>query len=207
MLEVDVDVGRLVALGRDETLKQKIEARGIDLGDAETKAYRRIGRRSAPLTENAARAREAHDVVHGEEIGRVVELANQGEFMRERRAHVVGNAVGIARARADLRERLKRGLRVRIALAQFLRIAVRKLVEAEGEPVEEARGLFNGCGRLGEEARHFARVLQMPLGVGLNQTPRRLQRHALADAGEHVGERAPLGNMHQHIVGGEQRRA
>ena len=29
----------------------------------------------------------------------------------------------------------------------------------------------------------------------------------LADAGEHVGEFAPLGRMHQHIVGREQGRA
>ena len=33
VLEVDVDVGRLVALGRDEALEQKIELGGIDLGD------------------------------------------------------------------------------------------------------------------------------------------------------------------------------
>ena len=82
VLEVDVDVGRLVALGRDEALEQKIEARRIDLGDPEAIADRGIGRRAAALAQNAARAREAHDVVHGEEIGRVVERGDQRELVR-----------------------------------------------------------------------------------------------------------------------------
>ena len=47
----------------------------------------------------------------------------------------------------------------------------------------------------------------MPLGVGLGQAPRGLERRAFADAGEDVGERAPLGRMHQRVVGRDQRRA
>ena len=47
----------------------------------------------------------------------------------------------------------------------------------------------------------------MPLGVGLSQAPRGLERRAFADAGEDVGERAPLGRMHQRVVGRDQRRA
>jgi hypothetical protein len=44
VLEVDVDVRRLIALGRDEALEQKIETRRIDLGDPEAVADRGIGR-------------------------------------------------------------------------------------------------------------------------------------------------------------------
>ena len=44
-------------------------------GDAEAIADGRVGRRAAALAEDVARPREAHDVVDGEEIGRVVELA------------------------------------------------------------------------------------------------------------------------------------
>ena len=112
VLEVDVDVGRLVALGRDEALEQKIEARRIDLGDPEAEADRGIGRRAAALAEDAARAREAHDVVHGEKIGRVVERGDQREFMGQRLARPLRNALGIARARARLGEGLERGLGV-----------------------------------------------------------------------------------------------
>ncbi len=35
MLEIDVDVGRLAALGGDEALEQEVDPRRIDRGDAE----------------------------------------------------------------------------------------------------------------------------------------------------------------------------
>jgi hypothetical protein len=38
MLEIDVDVWRLVAFGRDETFEQKIMLRRIDFRDAKAKA-------------------------------------------------------------------------------------------------------------------------------------------------------------------------
>ena len=44
MLEIDVDVGRLVARRRNETLEQKIVLGGIDLRNAKTKADDGIGR-------------------------------------------------------------------------------------------------------------------------------------------------------------------
>ena len=47
----------------------------------------------------------------------------------------------------------------------------------------------------------------MALGVGLGQAPRRLERRSFADAGDDVGERAPLGGMHQRVVGRDKRRA
>ena len=53
VLEVDVDVGRLVALLRDEALEQHAHPRRIDLGDAERVADRRVGRRAAALAEDA----------------------------------------------------------------------------------------------------------------------------------------------------------
>jgi len=49
VLEIDVDVRRLVAFGRDEALEQEIEARRIDLGDPEAEANRGIGGRATAL--------------------------------------------------------------------------------------------------------------------------------------------------------------
>ena len=134
VLEIDVDVGRLVALGRDEALEQKIEARRIDLGDAEAIADGGIGRRAAALAEDSSRAREAHDVVHGEKIGRVVERGDQREFVRERFARALRNALGIARPGACLGEGFERLLRRRIAFAQLFRVAMGQFVEAELRP-------------------------------------------------------------------------
>ena len=81
MLEIDVDVGRLVALARDETLEQHAHARRIDFGDAERIAHRGVRRRTAALAEDVRAAREAHDVVHGEEVRLVVEFGDQREFV------------------------------------------------------------------------------------------------------------------------------
>ena len=47
----------------------------VDRGDAEAVADHGIGRRAAPLAEDVARAGIVDDVVDGQEIGRVVELA------------------------------------------------------------------------------------------------------------------------------------
>ena len=100
VLEIDVDVGRLVALGRDEALEQEIEARRVDLGDPEAEADGGIGRRAAALAEDSARAGEAHDVVHGEEIGRVVERGDEGELVgRAPRARARGRRRDSAPAR------------------------------------------------------------------------------------------------------------
>ena len=58
VLEVDVDVGRLVALLREEALEQQFLLRRIDLGDAQGVAHGRVGRRAASLAEDAPAARE-----------------------------------------------------------------------------------------------------------------------------------------------------
>jgi hypothetical protein len=52
MLEIDVDVGWLLPLDRDEAREKQFVPRRIDLGDAEAKTDRRIGCRAAPLGEN-----------------------------------------------------------------------------------------------------------------------------------------------------------
>ena len=58
VLEIDIDVGRLVARGADEALEQDVDAGRVDRGDAEAVADDRIGRRAAPLAQDAAAARE-----------------------------------------------------------------------------------------------------------------------------------------------------
>ena len=54
MLEIDVDVGRLAALGRDEALEQHIDAGRIDGGDAKAEAHRAVGGRAAALAQDVA---------------------------------------------------------------------------------------------------------------------------------------------------------
>ncbi len=81
MLEIDVDIRRLVALGRDEALEQQIDLAGIDGSDAEAVADRGVGGRAPALTQDFLPAGIAHDVMHRQEIGRVAELPDQFQLM------------------------------------------------------------------------------------------------------------------------------
>ena len=98
VLEVDVDVGRLAPFGGDEALEQQVDFLGIDLGDAEAITDHGVGRRPAALAQDAFRARKPHDVVDGQEVGRVFELGGDGELLVERFAHMRLHAVRIAAA-------------------------------------------------------------------------------------------------------------
>ena len=84
VLEIDVDVRRFAPFRRNEALEQKIGAIGIDLGDAEAEAYRRIGGRAAALAQDLLRAGVANDVMHGEKIRRVAQLRDQRQFVLNR---------------------------------------------------------------------------------------------------------------------------
>ena len=86
VLEIDVDVGRLAAILGDEALEQQAAFARVDVGDAQAVADRRVRRRAAALAEDVLAARIADDVMHGEEVGRVIELR------RSAPAHARGSA-------------------------------------------------------------------------------------------------------------------
>jgi hypothetical protein len=64
MLEIDVDVGRLVAVLGNEALEQQAMLDRVDRGDAEDVADHRIGRRAAALAQDALAAGISDDRVH-----------------------------------------------------------------------------------------------------------------------------------------------
>ena len=205
VLEVDVDVGRLLALGRDETLEQKVEALRIDRGDAEAIADRGIGRRAPALAEDAFALREAHEVVHGQKIGRVAELLDQQELVLEQLCHFGRRALGIAlgdtlkgQPREVLLDREPRRRRIdRIVISQFVQgktAGLDDLERARERPLMTA-----------EQAQGLGRRLQMALGVGLEPEARPVDRRMLADAGQHVLQGPALGDVVEHVAGRDQR--
>ena len=100
VLEIDVDVRRLVAFGADEALEQQVVALGVDAGDAQHVTDRRIGRRAATLAQDVLAAGIADDGIDRQEVGRIAELADQPQFVVEDladfRRHAVGEALGRA---------------------------------------------------------------------------------------------------------------
>ena len=183
MLEIDVDVGRLVALGGNEALEEQIVFCGIDLGDPQTKADDGIGRRAAPLRENSLFARKAHDVMHGEEIGGVFQFRNELEFAFEQRRYMTGNALRIAPLRAFAGKGSERLLLARKALAQFARIFVGEVGETKIELIDKTRAFLDRLRRRVKEPRHFLGAFQMPFGVGGDEKACFVERRLFADAG------------------------
>ncbi len=131
MLEIDVDIGRLAARRADEALEEDVDAGGIDRGDAEAIAHHRIGRRTAALAEDRARAGEADDVVDGEEIAREIELLDQLQFVRDQLADVIGNTAGKLLGRAVPGQLREARLRRHALRHRLFRVFVAQFVEAE----------------------------------------------------------------------------
>jgi hypothetical protein len=75
MLEIDIDVGRLLALRGDEAGEQKVMLGRVHRGDAKHVADGGVGRRATSLAQNALVLRDPHDLVDGEKVGRVIKLS------------------------------------------------------------------------------------------------------------------------------------
>ena len=180
---------------------------GIDLGDAEAEADRGVRRRAAALAEDAARLRVAHDVVDGEEVGRVAEPGDQLELVLDLGAHLVRHAARIAPCGALPGQLLEVLLHAQACGRRVDRVVVAQLVEgkaAGGDDLEAARERLRMAP---EQAQDLGRRLQMALGVGCEAQARAIDRRVLADAGQHVLERPALGDVIEDVAGREQRRA
>ena len=99
----------------------------------------------------------------------------------------------------------QRVLRAGEAFDRFVGIFVAQFVEREGELIGECQRLLDGLRRVAEQPRHFVRRLQEALGIGGELAPGAVDGDLLADAGEHVGERAAVGVMEMHVVDRDQR--
>ncbi len=207
MLEIDVDVGRLVALAADEALEQEIEPRRIDRGDAEAIADRRIRRRAAALAQDAELPRLAHDVVDGEEIRRIAKLRDELQFARNLAAHRLRHAGGIALGGAFPAQPLEPGLRRRAVGRGLVGVFVAQLVEIEaaafGDLDAGAYGLRMGA----KQPRHLLGRLQVALGIGGEAKARLGDGAAFADAGHDVLQASPLRRVVEHVVGSNQPQA
>ena len=80
-LDVDVDVGRTVALGRQEPLEQQPERHRVGVGDPEGEAHRRVGRRPPPLAVDVGPAAELDDVPHDQEVPGEAELLDHVQLV------------------------------------------------------------------------------------------------------------------------------
>src|SRR5690606_2920057 len=97
--DVEIDVGRLGALAREEALEEQIHPHGVDGGDAQAVTDGRVRRRATPLAEDARLFAVADDLVHRQEIAAVVELFDERQLRLELRLDVRGDALRVTSAR------------------------------------------------------------------------------------------------------------
>ncbi|MNK76855.1 hypothetical protein D3C87_964330 [compost metagenome] len=203
VFEIDVDVRGLVAFFGDEALEQQFHVAGVDLGHAQHVAHRRIGGRAAALAQDLLAARVAHDIVHGEEVGLVLFLVDQGEFVLDLRALFVRGTCAPAPSHALFHQRAQPAGRVVPGRDQFARVGVLQLLEVEPAACGDAHGF-------GQQRRWVQRCQRlagsdMPLAVG-KQPPAGIGDGAVvADRGEGVLQGAAPAHVHVHIAAGHQR--
>ncbi len=235
MLEIDIDVGRLVARGANEALEQDVDAGRVDRRDAEAVTDDRIGGRAAPLAQDAALPCETHDVVDGQEIAGVVEPLDQLQLVLDQMADLVRNTssfvipakAGIQGSRVRtvaLDHRFSGGDGRAKALSSALprkffevllwRTAVRdhllgvfiaQFVEAEVAAFDDFEAALDRILTAAKQPRHLLRPFQMALGIGGEAIAGLPDRASFADTGQHVLQRAPLGQMVEHVVDRDER--
>ena len=203
VLEVHVDVGGLVALARDEALEQHRHARRVHLGDAERVAGGGVRRRTASLAQDAAPARELDEVVHGQEIALVAELADQREFtldeLPDRRRRPRGPASH--RARLDQAAQVRR--RRRACRHDLLRILVAKLVERETAAPGDVPRRVDQRARVQrlDALERAQRALPVRVQRAAGTRDRRLQAYR----GQEILERPAAALVHVHVAGRDRR--
>ena len=207
MLEIDVDVGRLLAFLGDEALEEKVDGVGIDVGDAEAVADRGIGSRAAALAEDrlVAGAGEIHDVVDGEEVGGDGQPFDERELMDDGGPDLSRNAFGITLGGSLPGEGLEMLLGRRADRDGFVGIFVAKLVEGKAAGVGDRERAGHGLLMALEEAQHLGGRLQMALGIGLEAVAGRGDGAFLANAGEDILQGTAVGMVIEDVVGGDER--
>jgi len=204
MLEVDVDIRRLVAFGRDEAIEQQRRFLRIHLGNPETIADGGIGGRSSPLAEDAFRAGKADDAMDGEEIGLVAFFADQVQLVFQEVGDLLRNTLREPPGRTLIGQPAQRQSR-RLAADGLVGILMAEFVEGKIEPAEELRRRGDRL-RIGtKKPGHFPGFLQMPFGMGLQPEAGIGHRHMFANGRDHVGERLALRRVIEGIIAGDQR--
>ena len=97
--QIEIDVGPLAALFRQEPLEQQIHPDRIDRGDPEAVADGAVGGRAAPLHEDVLLPAEIDDVPDDEEVAGEIELLDEIQLARDLRAARDRETAGSARAR------------------------------------------------------------------------------------------------------------
>ena len=205
VLEVDVDVRRLAPLLRHEAFEEEIAPGRIDGGDPEHVAHRGVGGRPPPLGEDPARAREADEVVHGEEVGCVTEPGDDPELALDLDLYPGGDPGTVTFDRPLAHRPLQPDHGGASVRTRLVRIVEAELVEGEVDLPRNVQGRPHRLGTVPEEMGHLGRRLEPALGILEQVETHLVDAPPGAKTGEHVGDGTPARLVHEDRVGRDER--
>ena len=187
--------GSLPFLG-DEALEQQIDLGRIDRGDAEHVADRGIGRRAAPLTQDASGCAHSGRCRGRSESNAHSSSSSISASSLRKRGFAASRSTpsGKCRVSAFPGQILKMLLRGLARRHRLVRILVLQLIERRSVMRSAKRTVSRDrFGIIAKQPHHLRRRLQMPLGIGFQPRPASSMVRLLADAGDHVLQDAALG--------------
>ncbi len=205
-VEVDVDVGLLVAQARQEALERQPVVDRVDRGDVEQVADGRVGGGAAPLAEDAAAAREGDDVVHDEEVAGEVLLLDHRELVLDALPILVRQVRVLARHRApdQLAQPRHRGVPLGHLLLRQSRLGA---AQREGELFREFDATLDGAGVAREPRLHLVPRAQVRAARGGKPAVELVKAALRAHGGDRGRESAILGTGVVHVAGRHDRQA
>ena len=175
----------------------------VDSGDTERVAHGAVGRRAPPLHQDVVGAAVLDDVIHDEEVAGEVEAPDDLQLVGDLAARLAGErSLTVARACPLLGQRAQVLVRGLAGGQRIVGEAIADVLEREGQAHGQLAGIRDGLGEIGEEARHLQAGLEAALVVQRQETAGGVERGLLADAGQHVGQRASAGPRGEVIVTG-----
>ncbi len=205
VLEVHVDVGWFFTFFADEAGKQQPGRSGIDLGHAQAVAHRRVGRRAAPLAQDAARTGKLDQVVDRQEISFIFLLGDQGQFHLDLGAHLARYPLRIAFKGPGQGFLAQIVGRAHAQRHQFVRIFISQFSQAELATGRHRQGL--GQGRRAVHQRQPHAWPQVLFGIGGQGQAAFLHRLADADGRDHILQVFARTLVHLHVAHRRQRQA
>ena len=142
VLEIDIDVGRLIARFGDEALEHHRNHVGRSFGDAQRIADDGIGRTAASLTENPLGSCEDDDIMHGQKVARIVEVSDDRQLPFDHCPDLERHAIRIAARQSVFGELTKAFVR-RHAARDFVGILIFQFIEREGAGRRNLPGVRN----------------------------------------------------------------